>query len=268
MTVRLLALTTIAFFGLVAPAGAEGPVFVVVPNAPDVTVAPPALEVQAQLASDRVALSRAEDEERSDEAALEQASAAAASAPLLSDRLAAEQSDVQLELDLTATKGHADQLRQEIGQLTSELPLLAPPDLPSFPTDPGIRASAVAIAEQYLGVPYTWGGSDPSAGFDCSGLTMYVYAQLGIQLPHYAAAQWAQLPHVEATQLEPGDLVFFEPESDGPGHVGIYVGGDSFIEAPRTGDVVKLASITDVGAALGYVGAARPLATYPVAGLR
>jgi cell wall-associated NlpC family hydrolase len=102
------------------------------------------------------------------------------------------------------------------------------------------------------------GGAAPLTGFDCSGLTMYVYAQLGISLPHFAAAQWNELPHVDASQLEPGDLVFFEPELDGPGHVGIYAGGGLFIEAPHTGDVVKLASFSQEAAEMGFVGVARP----------
>jgi len=128
-----------------------------------------------------------------------------------------------------------------------------------------IGVTAVSIADEYLGVPNRWGGADPPTGFDCSGLTMYVYSQLGIWLPHYAAAQWNELPHVHASQLEPGDLVFFAPELDGPGHVGIYAGGDDFIEAPHTGDVVKLASLSREAAEMGFVGAARPaeLSTAP-----
>jgi cell wall-associated NlpC family hydrolase len=268
MKLRLLAFTTLAFFGLAAPAAAEGPVFVVVPNAPAESVTPSASSVQAQLAAARDALAQAEAQKQLDEAALEQARANSTSAVLLSDRLDAEQTGVQLELALSATNADVDQLGQQIDNLTSELQLVAPAPFAPLQTDSGIGASAVAIAEQFLGVPYTWGGADPSTGFDCSGLTMYVYEQLRIQLPHYAAAQWAQLPHVDTSQLEPGDLVFFEPQPDGPTHVGIYVGGDSFIEAPHTGDVVKLASLSEVRAALGYVGAARPLPAVAALGAR
>jgi cell wall-associated NlpC family hydrolase len=125
---------------------------------------------------------------------------------------------------------------------------------------PGTAAgdAAVAIAEQYLGVPYRWGGATPSTGFDCSGLTQFVYAQLGVWLPHYAAAQFLAYARVDPTQLEPGDLVFFEPKPDGPGHVAIYAGGDVIVEAPHTGAVVRLGSLTGAATSLGFLGAVRP----------
>jgi cell wall-associated NlpC family hydrolase len=109
---------------------------------------------------------------------------------------------------------------------------------------------AATIAMQYLGVPYVWGGGSPS-GFDCSGLVMYVFAQLGISLPHYAAAQFGVGEPVARDQLQPGDLVFF----DGLGHVGIYIGGGEMIHAPHTGDVVKISPLSEFGAS--YVGARR-----------
>jgi len=124
-----------------------------------------------------------------------------------------------------------------------------------------VGAAAVAIAEHYLGVPYVWAGATPGSGFDCSGLTQFVYAQLGIWLPHYAAAQFASLPHVDSTQLAPGDLVFFEPKADGPGHVAIYAGGDTIVEAPHTGAAVRISSFSREAAALGFLGAARPYST-------
>ncbi len=118
----------------------------------------------------------------------------------------------------------------------------------------------MSVAERYLGVPYVWGGANPSSGFDCSGFVKYVYAQLGIQLPHYAASQYATTTHIDPSQLEAGDLVFFEPHADGPGHVGIYVGNGLFIEAPRTGDVVKLTQLLTEARQIGFVGATRPAA--------
>jgi cell wall-associated NlpC family hydrolase len=127
-------------------------------------------------------------------------------------------------------------------------PVVVPPQLPS-PVGVG-HPEAATIAMRYLGIPYLWGGASP-AGFDCSGLVMYVYAQLGIALPHYAAAQFNSGTPVASDQLQPGDLVFF----DGLNHVGIYIGGGEMIHAPHTGDVVKISPLSDFGN--GYVGARR-----------
>ena len=110
--------------------------------------------------------------------------------------------------------------------------------------DPGVLPPAryggvVGIAMQYLGVPYVWGGSSP-AGFDCSGFIQYVFAQVGVQLPHHAASQYSYGVPVPYGEMQPGDLVFF----DGLGHAGIYIGGGQFIHSPHTGDVVKISSIS------------------------
>jgi peptidoglycan DL-endopeptidase CwlO len=116
---------------------------------------------------------------------------------------------------------------------------------------PPSHGGVVGIAMRYLGVPYVWGGASP-AGFDCSGFTMYVYAQVGISLPHNAAAQYGYGSPVSRGALQPGDLVFF----DGLGHEGLYIGGNQFIHAPHTGDVVKISSLSGWYAAT-YVGARR-----------
>ncbi len=119
-------------------------------------------------------------------------------------------------------------------------PAPAPAPAPAAPTAaPPVHESAASIAARYLGVPYVWGGSSPS-GFDCSGLVAYVYAQLGVSLPHYTVAQWNATLPISTTSLQPGDLVFF----DGLGHVGIYIGGGQFIHAPHTGTVVQIASLS------------------------
>jgi cell wall-associated NlpC family hydrolase len=115
----------------------------------------------------------------------------------------------------------------------------------------GHAGGVVGIAMNYLGVPYVWGGASPS-GFDCSGFTMYVYAQVGISLPHNAAMQYGMGSSVGREFLQPGDLVFF----NGLGHVGLYIGGGQFIHAPHTGDVVKISSLTGWYAST-YVGARR-----------
>ena len=110
----------------------------------------------------------------------------------------------------------------------------------------------VAIATQYLGRPYVWGAAGPYA-FDCSGLVTYVFAQVGISLPHYAASQWNYGVYVPKDQLEPGDLVFFE----NLGHVGIYAGSGEYIQAPQPGDVVKITPLSDQWSAANYYGAKR-----------
>jgi cell wall-associated NlpC family hydrolase len=125
----------------------------------------------------------------------------------------------------------------------------APSPLPAAP--PSRHGGVVGIAMGYLGTPYVYGGASPS-GFDCSGFVMYVFSQVGVSLPHNAAAQYGSGTPVDRSQLQPGDLVFF----NGLGHVGIYVGGGSFIHSPHTGDVVKISSMTGWYAST-YVGARR-----------
>jgi hypothetical protein len=133
--------------------------------------------------------------------------------------------------------------------------------LGSTPGDGSTGSKAARIALQYLGVPYRWSGADPIGGFDCSGLTMYVYAQLGIHLTHYTGSQFYEGTRVPPWALRPGDLVFFEPSSRGPQHEGMYIGGGRFVQAPHTGDVVKISSLSEPGYAFGFVGAVRPFGT-------
>jgi cell wall-associated NlpC family hydrolase len=117
--------------------------------------------------------------------------------------------------------------------------VVAPPVSVPVATSGAGHPAAASIALRYLGVPYVWGGASPR-GFDCSGLVMYVYAQLGISLPHYTVAQWGATSHISLSQAQPGDLVFF----DGLGHVGIYLGNNQFVHAPHTGTVVQVASLS------------------------
>jgi cell wall-associated NlpC family hydrolase len=112
---------------------------------------------------------------------------------------------------------------------------------------------AVTTAHQFLGLRYRYGGSSPRTGFDCSGLVMFVYGKLGIQLPHNAAAQYRLGLAVPRASLRPGDLVFF----NGLGHVGIYVGRGRFIHSPRTGESVRIESLAASNWNRHYVGARR-----------
>jgi cell wall-associated NlpC family hydrolase len=131
------------------------------------------------------------------------------------------------------------------------VPSPAPTPPAVAPTSGAGHPEAAQLATHYLGVPYVWGGASPG-GFDCSGLVMYVYAQLGIALPHYTVSQWNATIPISTSDLAPGDLVFF----DGLGHVGIYIGGGQFIHAPHTGTVVQVGSLSGYWAS-SLVGARR-----------
>jgi peptidoglycan DL-endopeptidase CwlO len=136
---------------------------------------------------------------------------------------------------------------------TTTTPFTTTGPLPETPTVlPAGYPQAATIALSYIGVPYLWGGATPD-GFDCSGLVMYVYAQLGIALPHFAASQYTYGVPVPEDELEPGDLVFFDKLD----HVGIYIGGGEFVDAPHTGTFVRIDDLSDGWYAKRYVGARR-----------
>ena len=114
--------------------------------------------------------------------------------------------------------------------------------LDSLITPNAAVATAINFAQGQLGKPYLFGGTGPDA-FDCSGLVMMAYRAAGINIPRTSEVQWAQLPHVPAGSVEPGDLVFFAG-ADGtptsPGHVGLVIGHDKMIEAYATGVPVRI----------------------------
>lgn len=108
-----------------------------------------------------------------------------------------------------------------------------------------VGAKVIAAAEQYLGVPYLWGGTDPAKGLDCSGFVQRVYEDLGVKLPRVSVDQSKAGTAVESLeQARPGDLVFWNGDGSRPNHIGIYAGEGQMIVAPRTGDVVKYQDIT------------------------
>lgn len=148
-------------------------------------------------------------------------------------------------LDDEAVRRQADQsqLLAEILSGASSKGIVAKPGTP------------VETALAYHGIPYLWGGETP-AGFDCSGLVLYVYAQHGVKLPHYSGSQFQLGQKVAIADLVPGDVVFFGSPIH---HVGIYIGGGYYIHAPRTGDFVKISRLADRS---DYAGARRYPWTY------
>jgi cell wall-associated NlpC family hydrolase len=199
-------------------------------------------------------------------------------APLLSDRLEARKQAVRLGVRHRAAEGRVAQLRKLVDTATTQLgqaqgvaggASFAPNGFGPLSTtgsdgsilfstgDSSAPYSGVsALAMQYLGVPYVWGGNTPT-GFDCSGLVQYVFAQVGVTLPHYTVAQW-KYPGAVAVprdQLQSGDLVFF----NGLDHVGIYLGDGYFIDSPHTGATVRIDSLGEPWYAARYDGARRIL---------
>ncbi|MGE5226016.1 MAG: NlpC/P60 family protein [Planctomycetaceae bacterium] len=129
-----------------------------------------------------------------------------------------------------------------------------PPVAPPPPGDASKASVAIQAAESVIGTQYVFGAADPAVGFDCSGLTMWAYAQAGVSLPHSAAAQYAVLPHVALSDIQPGDLLFFySPIS----HVALYIGGGQMIHArhPGPGGQVQITALSNYDPP---VAAARP----------
>ena len=114
------------------------------------------------------------------------------------------------------------------------------------------QARVVTYARHLLGVRYSYGGTSPRSGFDCSGFTRFVFAHFGVALPHYSVAQFNLGRRVSRRSLRPGDLLFF----DGLGHVGIYLGRGRFIHAPHTGTRVSVQPLSGWYSAR-FVGARR-----------
>jgi peptidoglycan DL-endopeptidase CwlO len=165
------------------------------------------------------------------------------------ERLAAKKAEVERA---------ADKTRALLAQMrAADRP--AAPSAPSSPVAPppsgggggggGSAAAAVAYARAQVGKPYCYGGSGPGC-FDCSGLTMMAWAQAGVSLPHSSASQYNVGRRISASELQPGDLIFYySPIS----HVSIYIGGGQRISATHTGDYVRVQSLGS-----SIVGYARP----------
>jgi peptidoglycan DL-endopeptidase CwlO len=172
--------------------------------------------------------------------AQQQAEQAAAQAAAFQQRVEASQA---------AAAAAASQAASSSGGAGSSSPSnFAPP-----PSAGGSASVAVRAAMSQIGVPYVWGGATPGVGFDCSGLTMWAWGQAGVGLPHSAAAQYDDTTHVPLSDLQPGDLLFYD-EGGTIGHVTMYIGPGQMVQAPETGEDVQVTSIWSNG----LVGAGRP----------
>jgi cell wall-associated NlpC family hydrolase len=204
-----------------------------------------AAEARARLAAQEAA-AQARLEAARQAAAAAQAAASAAAARAQAAAAAASATTATTTTTTPAAPAPLAAATTPLTTIPAPTPAAAPALLP------GGHPAAAQIALEYIGDPYLWGGESPT-GFDCSGLVTYVFAQLGITLPHYAAGQYGFGVAVPAGQLQPGDLVFF----DNLNHVGIYIGANQFVDAPHTGTFVRIDSLSDSWYASRYVGAQR-----------
>jgi len=164
----------------------------------------------------------------------------------IEDELAARE-QLLTDLDARVKKLLAQQARLE-ADAAARLAKNAGVDFASVHGTPA-QVAVIRETMKYLGIPYVWAGATPSGGFDCSGLVLYVYAKFGIQFPHGATMQAHMGDPVSPANAQPADLVFFGNPSFYH-HVGIYIGSGLFIEAPHTGDVVKVSKLAGRGCTL------------------
>jgi cell wall-associated NlpC family hydrolase len=217
-----------------------------------------AAEARARLAAERAALAR----RAAEQAALAKRAAQAQRAHALAQaKIAAAAREAAIQQAATTTAATTTPTLPPgttPAAVTTADPASADPTTSTTTADasaaplPAGHPQAAQIALQYIGVPYLWSGESPS-GFDCSGLVSYVFAQLGVDLPHSAADQYGYGVDVPRDELQPGDLVFF----DNLTHVGIYIGDNQIVNAPDTGSFVRIDSLAEPWYANHYVGARR-----------
>lgn len=125
------------------------------------------------------------------------------------------------------------------------------------PPAPSKAQQALAVAQQYLGTPFVYGGASPATGFDDDGLVQYAYDQVGVHLPRIAADQFLVGAPVASGDLRDGDLVFFQDQTGYVDHVGLSAGGGQFLHASHTGEVVKYESLSTLYYAQRFAGVRR-----------
>jgi cell wall-associated NlpC family hydrolase len=181
-----------------------------------------------------------------------------------------EEGIAQLQVEITAKKSHLNKLLAQGQAELDSLNLQQQQQVAAADMDGGDAVithatytgptntpagQAVHFAYEQLDCPYLWGGTGPcSPGFDCSGLMQAAWGVAGVSIPRTTYEQYDALPHVPKADLQPGDLVFFEDL----GHVGMYVGNGMMIDAPSTGEVIRMHPLDMQWYEENYVGAARP----------
>jgi len=177
-------------------------------------------------------------------------------AGLIEEQRAAEAAARQAEIDAAIAQQAADQTAQDPGDTggtggsTGGGGTSTPPPVPPPPAS-GAQG-AVDAAMSQIGVPYQWGGSDPSTGFDCSGLMLWAWARAGRYLPHSSRSQYAVTRRVAASDLQAGDLVFYGASAGGIHHVAMYIGGGQIVDALNSRSVVSVRSMGYPGSVFGY----------------
>jgi cell wall-associated NlpC family hydrolase len=159
----------------------------------------------------------------------------------IAEQKAAQAAAAKARAEAHKAKNAADQTDEELANLGEE----GGWDDPGLPVPAGTTEGArkaIEFARAQLGEPYVWAAAGPDA-WDCSGLTMMAWRQGGVYLPHYSAAQYSETKHIGPGQLRPGDLVFWGTSPNTIHHVALYIGSGQIIQAPHTGDVVKVSPL-------------------------
>ena len=125
----------------------------------------------------------------------------------------------------------------------------APASPPPSTTDPAealtLGLEVATLAREQVGRPYRWGGENPSYGFDCSGLVQWTYGSVGVDMPRVVREQQKVGRRIDGDRLRPGDLVFFAIDGRSTSHVGVFIGHQEFVHAPRAGQPVRVDSLDD-----------------------